>query len=62
MNLGETVVVVWTNGGGQVLVEEVDNKSGEVACWLNGTTRLAVDAKCDWAHGMIHTRTRSCPG
>ena len=46
VNLGETVVVGWKGGGGQVLVEDLDNEGegGGVACWLNGTRRLDVDA------------------
>ena len=45
MNLEAIVVAVWTGGGGQVLVQEVDNKTGEVAWRLNGMRRLAVDPK-----------------
>lgn len=37
MNPGEIVVAEWTGGGGQVLVLEVDNKTGEVVWRLNGT-------------------------
>ena len=53
VNLGETVVVGWIDGGGWVLVEDVGNEAGGFACWLNGTRRLAVGAS---AHQMIHTR------
>lgn len=59
MNLGETVAAAWTSGGGQVLVQGVDNKTGEFAWRLKGTWRLAVVPEAD---GMIHTGTGICPG
>ena len=38
MNLGEAAVVGWTNGSGHVLVEDLGNEAGGVACcWLNET-------------------------
>ena len=37
MNLGEIVVVEWTDGGGQLLGEDLDNRTGVVVRWLNGT-------------------------
>jgi hypothetical protein len=54
VSLGEFVVVGWTGGGGQVLAGDLDNEAGGgVACWPNGTRRLAaVEALM---HGMIHT-------
>jgi hypothetical protein len=60
VSLGEIVVVGRKDGGGHALVEDLDNEAdGGVACWLNGTRRLAVE---DWAHGMIHTGMCSRPG
>ena len=61
MNMGGAIFTRWTSSSGQVMAENLDNKSGELASWLIGTRRLAVDAKSSLAHRMTHTGMRVRP-